>query len=184
MRNKIFHSIYYASKTLNPAQMNYTVTEKEFLAMVWAFDKFRSYLVGTKVIVYTDHSAIRYLFEKKDAKPRLIRLENRNHVVEGGAIRETFPNEQLLAITSSTSPWYADYVNFIVSGVTLPELTLDNRRRFLHDVRFYMWDEPFLYKFCADQLVRRCVPEEEMNAILHSCHASPYGGHHGGDRTT
>ncbi|XP_075088297.1 uncharacterized protein LOC142170315 [Nicotiana tabacum] len=71
-RNKIFHSIYYASKTLNLAQMNYTVTEKEFLAVVWAFDKFRSYLMGIKVIIYTDHSAIRYLFEKKDAKPRLI----------------------------------------------------------------------------------------------------------------
>lgn len=46
-----------------------------------------------------------------------------------------------------------------------------------------MWDEPFLYKQCADQLVRRCVPEEEMNAILHDCHSSLYGGHHGGDRT-
>nr|XP_016512315.1 PREDICTED: uncharacterized protein LOC107829365 [Nicotiana tabacum] len=210
-RNKIFHSIYYVSKTLNPAQINYTVTEKELLAVVWAFDKLRSYLVGTKVIVYTDHSAIRYLFEKKDTKPRLIwwvlllqefdleirdrkgtenqvadhlsRLENRNHVAEGGAIKETFPDEQLLAITSSTAPWYADYVNFIASGVTPPELTPDNRRRFLHDVRLYMWDEPFLYRLCADQLVRRCVLEEEMNAILHSCHASPYGGHHDGDRT-
>ncbi|XP_075078756.1 uncharacterized protein LOC142164608 [Nicotiana tabacum] len=130
-RNKIFHSIYYASKTLNPAQMNYTVTEKELLAVVWAFDKFRSYLVGTKVIIYTYHSAIRYLFEKKDAKPRLIWLENRNHVAEGGAIKETFPDEQLLAITSSTAPWYADYVNFIASGVTPPELTPDNRRRVL-----------------------------------------------------
>nr|XP_016480881.1 PREDICTED: uncharacterized protein LOC107801971 [Nicotiana tabacum] len=46
-----------------------------------------------------------------------------------------------------------------------------------------MWDEPFLYRQCADQLVRRCVPEEEMKAILHDCYASPYGGHHGGDRT-
>ncbi|XP_070009564.1 uncharacterized protein [Nicotiana sylvestris] len=71
-RNKIFHSIYYESKTLNLAQMNYTVTEKELLAVVWAFDKFRSYLVGTKVIVYTDHSTIRYLFGNKDAKLRLI----------------------------------------------------------------------------------------------------------------
>ncbi|KAL5552043.1 hypothetical protein UlMin_002219 [Ulmus minor] len=71
-RNKIFHSIYYASKTLQGAQLNYTVTEKELLAVVFAFDKFRSYLVCTKVIVYTDHSAIKYLVEKKDAKPRLI----------------------------------------------------------------------------------------------------------------
>jgi len=51
----VFHSIYYASKTLQGAQLNYIVTEKELLAVVFAFDKFRSYLVGTKVIVYTDH---------------------------------------------------------------------------------------------------------------------------------
>nr|XP_009803351.1 PREDICTED: uncharacterized protein LOC104248740 [Nicotiana sylvestris] len=130
-RNKIFHSIYYASKTLNPAQMNYTVTEKELLAVVWAFDKFR------------------YLFEKKDAKSRLIRwvLLLQEFYLE---IRDCKGAEKqvLLAITSSTAPWYADYVNFIANG-----------------------------------LVWRCVPEEEMNAILHSFHASPYGGHHGGDRT-
>ncbi|XP_049394594.1 uncharacterized protein LOC125858852 [Solanum stenotomum] len=72
-KNKVFHSIYYASKTLDSAQANYTVTEKKMLALVFAFDKFRSYLVGTKVIVFTDHVAIRYLFNKKDAKPRLIR---------------------------------------------------------------------------------------------------------------
>ena len=72
-KNKVFHSIYYASKTLDSTQANYTVIEKEMLALVFAFDKFRSYLVGTKVIVFTDHAAIRYLFNKKDAKPRLIR---------------------------------------------------------------------------------------------------------------
>ncbi|XP_070029284.1 uncharacterized protein [Nicotiana sylvestris] len=113
----------------------------------------------------------------------LSRLENRGHVTEGESIKETFPDEHLLAITSDETPWYADYVNFIASGVTPPEFTADHRRKFLHDMRFYMWDEPFLYKQCADQLVRRCVPEEEMNAILHDCHSSLYGGHHGGDRT-
>ncbi|KAG8501049.1 hypothetical protein CXB51_003148 [Gossypium anomalum] len=71
--NKVFHPIYYASRTLTGTQLNYTVTEKELLAIVFAFDKFRSYLVGTKVTVYTDHSAIKYLLSKKDAKPRLIR---------------------------------------------------------------------------------------------------------------
>ena len=72
-KNKKMHAIYYASKTLNDAQLNYTTTEKELLAVVFAFDKFRSYLIGTRVIVYTDHSAIKYLISKKDAKPRLIR---------------------------------------------------------------------------------------------------------------
>ena len=57
--DKVFHSIYYASKTLTEAQLNYTTTEKEILVVVFAFDKFRVYLVGTKVIVYTNHSAIR-----------------------------------------------------------------------------------------------------------------------------
>ena len=58
---------------LNDAQLNYATTEKELLVVVYAFDKFRSYLIGSKVIVYTDHSALRYLFAKKDAKPRLLR---------------------------------------------------------------------------------------------------------------
>ena len=72
-RNKAFHHIYYASRTLTKAQLNYTVTEKELLAIVFALDKFRSYLVGTKVTVYMDHSVIKYLLAKKDTKLRLIR---------------------------------------------------------------------------------------------------------------
>ncbi|XP_075098867.1 uncharacterized protein LOC142175774 [Nicotiana tabacum] len=138
-RSKIFYSIYYASKTVTPTQISYTVIEKELLAVVWAFDKFWAYLVGTKVIVYTDHTTMRYLFEKKDAKPRLIRwvlllrefdleildrkgtenqvtdhlsrLETWNQVAEGDVIKETFPDEQLLAIATGEVPWYADFVN-------------------------------------------------------------------------
>ncbi|GJU42944.1 reverse transcriptase domain-containing protein [Tanacetum coccineum] len=70
---KNFHPIYFASKTLNSAQQKYTVTEKELMAVVFAFDKFRSYLILSKTIVHTDHSALRHLFKKQDAKPRLIR---------------------------------------------------------------------------------------------------------------
>ena len=72
-KEKVFYSIYYASKTLTAAQLNYTITEKELPVVVYAFEKFHPYLVGTKVIVYTDHSAIRYLMQKKDTKPRLNR---------------------------------------------------------------------------------------------------------------
>lgn len=73
--NKILHPVYYASKALNGAQINYTMTEQEqeLLSIVYDFKKFRSYLLGSKVIVYTDHTALRYFMAKKDAKPRLIR---------------------------------------------------------------------------------------------------------------
>jgi hypothetical protein len=67
------HAVYSASKTHNEAQLNYATTEKELLAEVFAFEKFRSYIVNSKVIVYTDHTTIKYLLVKKDAKPRLIR---------------------------------------------------------------------------------------------------------------
>jgi hypothetical protein len=67
------HLIYYASKTLNEAQLNYATTKKGLLAVVFAFEKFRSYIVNSKVLVYSDHMAIKYLLAKKDAKPRLIR---------------------------------------------------------------------------------------------------------------
>ncbi|CAN6685904.1 unnamed protein product [Malus baccata var. baccata] len=70
---KLPHVIYYASRTLNDAQLNYSTTEKELLVVVFALDKFRSYLIGTKVIVFADHAALKYLFTKKEAKPRLIR---------------------------------------------------------------------------------------------------------------
>ncbi|GJU86124.1 putative nucleotidyltransferase, ribonuclease H [Tanacetum coccineum] len=68
-----FKPIYYTSKTLNNAQEHYTTTEKELLAVIFSFDKFRPYLVLSKIIFYTDHSALKYLFNKQDAKPRLIR---------------------------------------------------------------------------------------------------------------
>ncbi|GJW05332.1 reverse transcriptase domain-containing protein [Tanacetum coccineum] len=69
---KNFHPIYFASKTLNPAQQKYTITKKELMVVVFAFDKFRSYLILSKIIIHTDHSALRHLFKKQDAKPRLI----------------------------------------------------------------------------------------------------------------
>ncbi|GJY21974.1 reverse transcriptase domain-containing protein [Tanacetum coccineum] len=70
---KHFRPIHYASKTMTEAETNYTTTEKEMLAVVYAFEKFRSYLIMNKSVVYTDHSALKYLFNKKDAKARLLK---------------------------------------------------------------------------------------------------------------
>ena len=68
-QNKIFHVIYYVSRTLNEAQLNYAIIEKELLVIVFVFDKFRPYLIINKVNVYTHHSAIKYLMVKKDDMP-------------------------------------------------------------------------------------------------------------------
>lgn len=71
-KEKVLHPIDYTSKTLNEAQKNYTTTEKELLVMVFVVEKFRAYLLGSKIIIHIEHSAIKYLMTKKDAKPRLI----------------------------------------------------------------------------------------------------------------
>ncbi|CAN6725283.1 unnamed protein product [Malus baccata var. baccata] len=122
-KDKRPHVIYYASRTLNDAQLNYSTTEKELFAVVFALDKFRSYLIGTKVIVFTDHAALKYLLSKKEAKPRLIRwilllqefdieirdkkgsenvvadhLSRMMHNEESLPIAETFLDEQLMSI--------------------------------------------------------------------------------------
>ena len=71
--DKLPRVIYYASRTLDATQANYTTTEKELLAIVFALEKFHSYLLGTRVIVYTNHAALKYLLKKAESKPRLIR---------------------------------------------------------------------------------------------------------------
>ncbi|KAM2922713.1 hypothetical protein COP2_039036 [Malus domestica] len=206
-KNKQPHVIYYASRTLNDAQLNYSTTEKELLAVVFALDKFRSYLIGTKVIVFTDHAALKYLFTKKEAKSRLMRwmlllqefdIEIRDkkgcenvvadhlsrlvHKEESLPISETFPDEQLLSIEVST-PWYADLVNFLVSKQVPNTLSKVQRDKLKHDARFYVWDDPYLWKYCPDQIVRRCVPNSDFNSILAFCHSYACGGHFGTQRT-
>jgi hypothetical protein len=140
---KLPHVIYYASKALNDAQLNYSTTEKELLAVVFALDKFRSYLLGSKVVVYLDHVALKYLLSKKDAKSRLIRwilllqefdIEIRDkkgseNVVADHLSRlvvnfsedvvpivETFLDEQLMHISEIPAPWFVDIVNYLVTA--------------------------------------------------------------------
>ena len=72
-KEKIFRAIYYASRTFNEAQENYSTTEKEMLAIVFTCEKFRPYILGSHIIVHIDHAAIKYFMSKKEVKPRLIR---------------------------------------------------------------------------------------------------------------
>ena len=70
---KVFKAIYYANKTFNEAQENYSTTEKEMLSIVFAYEKFRPYILGSHFFIHNDHAAIKYLMAKKEAKPRLIK---------------------------------------------------------------------------------------------------------------
>ncbi|KAM2008515.1 hypothetical protein ACFX16_003394 [Malus domestica] len=206
-KDKQPHVIYYASRTLNDAQLNYSTTEKELLAVVFALDKFRSYLLGTKVIIYTDHAALKYLLTKKEAKPRLIRwmlllqefdIEIRDkkgsenvvvdhlsrlvHEEEVVPIPETFPDEQLMSIEVSM-PWYTDLVNYLASKVIPSEFNKNQRDKLKYDARNYVWDDPYLWKYCSDQIIRRCVHDSEFQSILNFCHTYACGGHFGTQRT-
>ncbi|XP_027156016.1 uncharacterized protein LOC113756580 [Coffea eugenioides] len=177
---KAAHAIYYASRALNGAQLNYSTTEKELLAVVFALEKFRPYLLGAKVIVYSDHAALRYLLTKKDAKPRLTRwilllqefdLEIRDKkgaenlvadhlsrilvAEEELPLRESFPEEHLLSINSSP-PWFADIVNYLVTDKLPAGWPKAKRDKLKSDAKYYVWDDSYLWKQGADQIMRRC----------------------------
>ncbi|EOY32634.1 Uncharacterized protein TCM_040652 [Theobroma cacao] len=200
---KMFHSIYYDSKILIETQIHYTTIVKELLVIVYAFDKFCSYLIHMKVVAYTNHSVIKYLIAKKDTKPRLIMwilllqkfdlkikdrkgtenqvayhlssLENDNHGRDSILINENFPDEQLLFVGQKKIPWYADYVNYIVSKLFPSNLNFHHKKKFIHDVIIFTWDEPFLFKQCADKMLRRCIPKEKVENILKHYHSLTYG---------
>ncbi|RVW34716.1 Transposon Ty3-G Gag-Pol polyprotein [Vitis vinifera] len=200
--------IYYASKTLNEAQRNYTTTEKELLAVVFALDKFRAYLVGSFIIVFTDHSALKYLLTKQDAKARLIRwilllqefdlqIKDKKEVENVVAdhlsrlviahnshplpINDDFPKESLMFLVKTL--WYAHIANYLVTGEIPSEWNAQDRKHFFAKIHAYYWEEPFLFKYCADQIIRKCVPEDEQQGILSHCHENACGGHFASQKT-
>nr|GEW92203.1 reverse transcriptase domain-containing protein [Tanacetum cinerariifolium] len=211
---KHFRPIHYASKTMTEAESNYTTTEKEMLAVVYAFEKFHSYLIMNKSIVYTDHSALKYLFAKKDAKTRLLRwilllqefnftvidtkgaenytadhlsrLENPyENVFDPKEINEFFPLETIskLAHHDQSTFWFADFTNYHAGKFIIKGMSTQQKNKFFKDVKHYFWDDPFLFKTYADQVIRRCVAGQEAVDILTACHSGPTRGHYGANYT-
>ena len=158
------------------------------LAIVFACEKFRPYILGSHIIVHTDHAAIKYLMSKKEAKPRLIRwvlllqefdleikdnkgcdnvivdhlsrVEKNKVEEEEVELTENFPDEQLFKLTFQL-PWYADIVNYLACGVVPPEISYQQKRKLKTDNKYYIWDDPLLFKRGSDMIIRRCVPESE-----------------------
>ncbi|GJZ44464.1 reverse transcriptase domain-containing protein [Tanacetum coccineum] len=171
---------------MTEAKTNYTTTENEMLVVFYAFEKFRSYLIMKKSVVYTDHSALKYLFNKKDAKARLLRwilllqefdfsiidtngaenyaadhlsrLENPyENVFDPKEITETFPLETLNAVNSyQSTSWFADFLK-------LPRGEFSNQRN--------------------DESTKEKVFQRQALEILKACHEGPTGGHHSANIT-
>ena len=94
-------------------------------------------------------------------------------------INDFLRDDMLMKVTNST-PWYANIVNFMVSGYVPAG---ENKKKLIYESRLHLWDDPYLYRVCSDGLLRRCVPAAEGTRIIEKCHATPYGGHYGVFRT-
>lgn len=195
--------IYYASRTMNPAQCNYSTTEKELLVVVFALDKFRSYILGSPVIVYSDHAALRHLMTKNESKPHLIRwilllqefdlkivdrkgsensvADHLNRPVrkeDDLPLNDEFPNEHLFRMQDNI-PSYADIFNYLVTRSIPNDYSKFRKGKLISESRFYVWDKPNLWRHCSDQVIRRCIPDNEIQSVLAFCHEHAYGGHFG-----
>ncbi|GJU33232.1 reverse transcriptase domain-containing protein [Tanacetum coccineum] len=163
---KHFRPIHYASKTMNEAESHYTTTEKEMLAVVYAFEKFRSYLILNKSIVYTDHSALKYLFAKKDSKARLLRwvllLQEFKFKVIDTKGAENLAADHLSRLENP----YENVLDPKEINETFPLETLN------------------MVTFHGDSMIRRCVAGQEAVDILIACHSGPTRGHYGANYTT
>nr|GEY68850.1 reverse transcriptase domain-containing protein [Tanacetum cinerariifolium] len=163
-------------------------------------------------LLYTDHSALKYLLSKQDTKPRLLRwvlllqefditirdkkgsenltadhlskLENpRKDVLENKDINENFPLETLGSLSSGSTPWFADIENFHARNFIKKGLTSQQKKKFFKDVKHYFWDDPYLFRIYTDQIIRHCVHGQEAIHILKACHEGPIEGHHGANLT-
>ena len=161
--------------------------------MFFACEKFKPYVLGSHVIIHTDHAAIKYLMAKKNAKPRLIRwvlliqefdleikdkkgsdnvitdhlsrMEKTTKEEKEIEITENFPDEQMFVLSFQV-PWYADIVNYLVYGIMPHEFNHQQKRKLRTDNKFYIWDDPLIFRRRANMIIMRCVPEHNKVEFL------------------
>ncbi|GKF67398.1 hypothetical protein Tco_0197077, partial [Tanacetum coccineum] len=137
----------------------------------------------------------------KDAKPRLMRwiflLQEFDVVIRDkkgvenlaadhlSRLEKTFPLETLgsVALHVYSTPWFADFANYHARNFIVKGISSQQKNKFFKDVKHYFWDDPFLFKICADQMIRRFVHGKEALDILEACHNGPTGGHHSANLT-
>ncbi|GJT94683.1 reverse transcriptase domain-containing protein [Tanacetum coccineum] len=148
----------------------------------------RSFLVLSKTIVYTDHSALKYLLAKQDAKPRLLLwillLQEFDVIIRDKKGAENLAADHLVTFCGdSNTPWFADIANYHAGNFIVKGMSSQRKKKFFKDFKHYFWDDPYLFRICADQVIRQCVTGQEAIGILKTCHNGPIGGHHGANYT-
>ncbi|GJW49604.1 reverse transcriptase domain-containing protein [Tanacetum coccineum] len=176
--DKNFRPIHYASKIMTEAESHYTTTVKEnarLLQWVLLLQEFTFKVIDTKGA-------------ENLAADHLSRLENPyENVLDPKEINDTFPLEILNMVTfrgDLSTPWFADFANYHMGNFIVKGMSSQQKNTFFKDVKHYFWDDPYLFKICADQVIRRCVHGQEAIDILKACHNGPTGGHHGPNYTT
>jgi len=98
---------------------------------------------------------------------------------ENSPIRDDFPNDHLYILYSDSfpTPWFANIVNYLVASVFPPLASKAQNDKIKSDAKHYIWDDPYLWKLCNDQVIRRCILDHEIDSILQFCHSSAPGGH-------
>ncbi|GJS74689.1 reverse transcriptase domain-containing protein [Tanacetum coccineum] len=181
---KHFRPIHYASKTMTEAESNYTTTEKEMLAVKDAKARLLRWVL---LLQEFDFKVIDTKGAENYAADHLSRLENPyENVFDPKEINETFPLETLNTVTSrdnQSTPWFADIANYHAGNFIIKGMTTQQKKKFFKDIKHYFWDDPYLFRICADQIIRRCVFGQEALEILKACHEGPTGGHHSANIT-
>eukprot|EP00253_Pinus_taeda_P028250 PITA_28250 len=194
------YAIYYISKKISLAELNYTVTENEFLAVIHAVNKFRHYITRYPVILYTDHSAIKYLANKPITNGRITRwlillqefditIKDRSRKenlvadfllrmpkpADAAAVEDQFLDEHLFSVAVQT-PWYVDVSNYLTVGKLPKHLTPNEQNQIVQRSTRFSWIGGYLFHTGADMHIRRCIREDEIFDILKACHDGPCGG--------
>nr|GEX27173.1 reverse transcriptase domain-containing protein [Tanacetum cinerariifolium] len=132
--------------------------------------------------IHFDFKVIDTKGAENHAVDHLSRLENPyENIFDPKEINETFPLESLnkIAHQDPSTPWFADFANYHAGKFIIKGMTTQQKQKFFKEARHYFWDDPYLFRTCPDQIIRRCVASQEAIDILKACHSGPTGGHYG-----
>ncbi|GJS03746.1 reverse transcriptase domain-containing protein [Tanacetum coccineum] len=111
------------------------------------------------------------------AADHLSRIKN-NETSDDSEVDDNFPGETLMEINTKDEPWLADFANYLVGNILPKGMTYQQKNKFFSDLKHYFWEEPYLFKVCSGDMIRRCISRSKTRTILDQCHHGPTGGHY------